>query len=70
MPDPEHAPDHEYEVMGEPPSPFEDHVHVSWPVPELVGLSREGADGATGMARLDEPDSLVPIAFVAVTVRV
>ena len=31
FPDPEQAPDQLYEVIGEPPSPFDDQVQVSCP---------------------------------------
>jgi hypothetical protein len=56
--------------MTDPPVAFGDHVQESWPEPGLVGEFTVGAAGIVVASRLDDPATLVPIAFVAVTLRV
>jgi hypothetical protein len=50
LPDPEHAPVHEYPVIDDPPSLFGVHVQVSWPDVEFVGRLTVGASGTTLVA--------------------
>ena len=47
-PEPEHAPDQEYEVMAYSLVALADHVQVSCPGPGLVGALIVGAEGAVG----------------------
>ena len=70
LPEPEHAPVQEYEVMADPPVAFGDDVQASWPEPSLVGEFTVGAAGIEVATRLEDPALLVPTAFVAVTLRV
>ena len=70
LPEPEHAPDQEYEVMADPPVAFGDHVQVSCPEAGVLGLLTVGAAGIEVATRLEEPALLVPTAFIAVTVNV
>jgi hypothetical protein len=70
LPEPEHAPDQEYVVMADPPVAFGDHVQVSCPEVGLLGALIVGAAGIEVATRLEDPAPLVPIAFVAVTLRV
>ena len=70
LPEPEHAPDQEYEVIEDPPVALGDQVQVSSPEAGLLGVFTVGAAGIEVATRLEDPALLVPTAFVAVTLRV
>ena len=69
-PEPEQAPDQEYELMADPPVAFGDQVQVSSPEAGLLGVFTVGAAGIEVATRLEDPALLVPTAFVAVTLSV
>ena len=61
LPEPEHAPNQEYEVMADPPVAFGDHVQVNSPEVGRVGARTDGAKGEVNAVPTAVPTGLSPL---------